>query len=239
MYLISICEDQPEQVQILKHYLTMFFSAQKTPYTLDVHQNAESLLQALKIGKRYDVFLMDVEMPGMNGLDCGRVIREMIEEPILIYITGYKDYAFDAFGVRAYHYLLKPIAYKRFNEIMLTVVQRLKLIQQDQNEVLHIDTKEGNFTIKYYDIYYFEKNLRKIKLVYKGGEIEFYASYQELEEKLDMARFLRCHQSYLISASKVSYYRNNEIYIAACDVSLPVSKAHIKSVKERIISEIS
>jgi len=235
---ISICDDSAEQVESLKRYLKTYGDAKQIRFNITTSYDGSELIEKLKGGSKFDIYLMDVEMDDMDGMECGKILREEYDASILIYITGFKKYAFDAFGVKAFDYILKPISYKRFEDVLGNAIKTFKEVEDIKKKEFVLKTKKTLLTINYHDIYYFEKYLRKIKVVFRGGEEEFYSSFKELTEMLDMDYFTRCHQSYFINNNKITYYKQQEIYIEDIDFSIPVSKANIKSVKNALAQQL-
>lgn len=78
------------------------------------YETGEELLAE---GKKFDVVFLNIQMEGMNGIDTARTLREKQEDMVVIFITGVKEYVFEAFDVSAFYYLLKPIEEKKFSEI--------------------------------------------------------------------------------------------------------------------------
>ena len=78
------------------------------------YETGEELLAE---GKKADIVFLDIQMEGMNGIDTARTLREKQEDMVVIFITGVKEYVFEAFDVSAFYYLLKPIEEKKFSEI--------------------------------------------------------------------------------------------------------------------------
>ena len=78
------------------------------------YETGEELLAE---GKKFDVLFLDIQMEGMNGIDTARALREKQEDMVVIFITGVKEYVFEAFDVSAFHYLLKPVEEKKFSEV--------------------------------------------------------------------------------------------------------------------------
>ncbi len=79
------------------------------------YETGEELLAE---GKKFDVLFLDIQMEGMNGIDTARALREKQEDMVVIFITGVKEYVFEAFDVSAFHYLLKPVEEKKFSEVL-------------------------------------------------------------------------------------------------------------------------
>ena len=82
---------------------------------IEAYATGEELLAS---GKRFDIVFLDIQMEGMNGIEAARSLRERREDTVLVFITGIKDYVFDAFDLYAFQYLLKPIDEGKFAEVL-------------------------------------------------------------------------------------------------------------------------
>jgi len=93
---IAICDDE----KIVRLQIKGLIEKQKADGNLELYETGEELLA---VGKHFDVVFLDIQMEGMNGIDTARALREQNEETVLIFITGIKEYVFDAFDVAAFH----------------------------------------------------------------------------------------------------------------------------------------
>lgn len=241
-YNVIICDDDNIQVSIINEYLKKFSKDSNLFNTLSFN-SAEELLEemsknnsVLKINE-IDIFLLDIEMSGLNGMELGYKIREINKGAIIIYITGFKDYALNAFEIRSFNYIMKPISYEKFYNVISEAIELLSLKIEKSKELI-IDNKDKVYRIKYDDIYYFEKYLRKVKVVTKQETIEYYASLKELKNVLDMDYFVQCHQSFIVNKSKLTSYKSQSVYIADLDIDIPVSKASVKEVRQCLANNL-
>jgi DNA-binding LytR/AlgR family response regulator len=182
------------------------------------------------------LFVFDVEMPQVNGITLAKLIRAVYPDVFIVYITGFRDYAYEAFGVTALDYLLKPLIYENFEKMLTKAIFQIELQREKQKQSLKFKSKMESFSIPCDQIYYLEKVLRKVRIVHSKGENEVYLSNKEIENLLEPFSFVRCHQSYYVNLDKVSYYRNQSLYINKLNAFLPVSKAYIKTVKDAVFS---
>ena len=66
----------------------------------------------------YDIYILDIEMQGMNGLELAKTIRTNEQNALIIFLTSYSEYVFDVFEVITFDFLLKPITFKRFQKVL-------------------------------------------------------------------------------------------------------------------------
>lgn len=226
---IGVCDDSKEQVELVTHYIHQnskvdgfhtFSAVDPVMFLLDFREHAP------------EIVFLDIDMDGMNGIELGQRIREINNETVIVYITGHEGYALDAFGVRAYHYLLKPVSEKKFKAVLDDAISAASLVQLQK-------VKKGKFTVKsknsvvsveFDRISYFEKIGRKVKIQTDTGTIEFYGKFVELIEQLDQTFFVQCHQGFIINKDKIVSYRSKTLCMASCE-KVPVSRTYHKAIK--------
>lgn len=157
----------------------------------------------------------------MNGMELAQKLRSIGWKTILIFITAYADYVFDAFDVGAFHYLVKPISDKKFEEVLhkaaeqfdkqKTNVKNTDIVRNDEKRIM---VKRGGVhtTIKVSDIIYAEVFNRKVVLHTTAENIEYYGKLKSLEDELG-SDFYRPHRAYLVNLKYVLKYNNNAIFM--------------------------
>lgn len=138
---IAICDDE----KIVRLQIKGLIEKQKADGNLELYETGEELLA---VGKHFDVVFLDIQMEGMNGIDTARALREQNEETVLIFITGIKEYVFDAFDVAAFHYLLKPIEENKFMEVFDRAVKEAEKRKEKGQKQLFIKTRQRNITLE-------------------------------------------------------------------------------------------
>lgn len=203
---IAICDDE----RIIREQIQSLIEKQKADVHLDSYEKGEELLAA---GKRFDIIFLDIQMDGMNGIETARELRKRKEDTVLIFITGIRDYVFEAFDVSAFHYLLKPIEESKFVEVFERAVDEAGKRKVKGQEPLFIKTKNRNITLEAQDILYVENRGRKVEIHTTGEVIEIYAAMTELESRLG-GSFYRCHRGYLVNMAYIAEYSNSSIRLS-------------------------
>ena len=179
-------------------------------YRVETYAAGEELLQT---GRYYDIIFLDIQMDGLNGIETARELREQQKESLLIFITGVKEYVFEAFDVSAFHYLLKPIEEKRFEEVWDKAVFETKKRRKWEQKRLFIKTRNRNYSLNQNEILYIESRAKKVEIHTSVEIIEAYASMSALEKQLgDM--FYRCHRGYLVNMAFVDRYSGDSITLS-------------------------
>lgn len=114
MIHIAICDDSKQERQILAALFKRYQELHATPLQIHIFQNGFSLLDAIDQGKRFDITILDILMPGENGIEIARNIRASGTDTEIIFLTSSPEYAVDSYEVKAQNYLLKPVTEEKF-----------------------------------------------------------------------------------------------------------------------------
>lgn len=186
--------------------------------------------ELLASGKHFDMIFLDIQMDGKNGIETARELRERGEEAVLIFITGIKEYVFEAFDVAAFHYLLKPIEESKFAEVFERAVKEAENRKVRDQRQLFCKTRNRNFTLNPKDILYVENRGRKVEIHTTGEVIEIYAAMKELEKQLGES-FYRCHRGYLVNMAHITEYGNDSISLSNGEVIFLAKERYNEFVK--------
>jgi DNA-binding LytR/AlgR family response regulator len=215
-------------------------------YLLGSHKNvqvvgeAASAAEALALAKavHYDVVFLDVEMPGLTGLDAARLVREQPRPPAVVFVTAHAEYAVDAFSVEAFDYLLKPVDPDR----LARVLERLAARPAEGPPVEKIPVVAGGRTelIDYDQVHYVQADGDYSRVHTYDRSYLCTSSLGELEETLPGNRFARIHRSYLVNLAKVAAVKRagpDRIRLALDDAErteLDVARRQSRQLRERL-----
>ncbi len=163
-----------------------------------------------------DVCFLDVEMPGMTGLECARAIQDTDPRTILIFATAHDDYMAEAFEVYAFDYMVKPFKLERVRQTLDRIRQvrqvvsevrvdqrRLKKKKQSDGRLM-LRHREGVSFVRQQEILLIQRENRQTVLYATGGRrFETSETLGEVEARLDPDTFFRCHKSYIINLDAI------------------------------------
>ena len=221
MVKIAICDD----VKNIRIYLSALVRKQGIECEITEYATAGDYLAS---GVEYDILFLDIELEcpeqNMDGMKMARQIRSMegTKQPIIIFVTGYEKYVYDAFDVGAFQYLLKPVDEQKFADVFRRAAEQAATSAEQDKKVLMIQYGSTGKTIPLSDIYYMESQNHKIAVHMKDGVLEYYAKMSDLEEELQ-GQFCRVHKGYLINLSYVDEYNKTEVTLTNGD-KLLISK---------------
>lgn len=212
---IAVCDDEKN----IRAYLVSLIKKQGVECSIVEYASADEYLAD---GKEHDLVFLDIEMGGsgaeMDGMGLARHIRGMdaCRQPIIIFVTGYEKYVYDAFDVGAFQYLVKPVDEQKFAEVFGRAVGQAISEEEQRKKKLVIQYAGEGRAIPLNDIYYMESQNHNIVLFLKSGKLEYYGKIGDLEEEL-AGQFYRIHRGYLINLFYVEGYDKTEVRMANGD----------------------
>lgn len=168
--------------------------------------------QLLEARQRFQIILMDICPEGIGGIETARALRMKDETVILIFVTASKEYAFEAFGVSAFQYLLKPVSEEKFRQVFDRACGEADRRAGEKEEQLFFRTKSRNFTVTKREILYVESRGRKVDIHTIRECITVYGTMAGMEERLGKD-FYRCHRGYLVNLARVAEYEPGRILL--------------------------
>ncbi len=234
---IALCDDEPIQLELIKSYILSMETKLELEFQCIVANSGEELLEKIK-DERIDIFFLDIQMGGIDGIETSQKIRVNDNEAIIVFMTGYRNYTLEAFEINAFHYLIKPIMPEKFRSLMKRVLRRFHEIKvhRENTQKFILKTQSMIMKIDYNDILYFEKNFRKIKIYTVKGNYDFYSSFKTLLTELDQKIFIRCHQGFVVNKNKIRNYNNEQILINTNGTRISVGRKYKNDVVRAIES---
>ncbi|MEE0249397.1 response regulator transcription factor [Peptacetobacter hiranonis] len=227
MFKIVICEDEILQREKLKEYIQKIFYEYKEEIEIIEFESAEDLLSSGVILKEVDIFLLDIKMNGLSGMDLAKLIRKESDRSEIIFVTSLVEYVQDGYTVRAYRYLIKPIEYKELKKHLLNCISDIK--KKKGNFI--IENRDGMRRILVKEITYIE--VRKKELTIHTVDSTYYTqgSLDKIEQDFEKYNFYRCHKSYLINMEYINSINKHSVYIREEEIS--VSRYRMKGLKTK------
>lgn len=225
MIHIAICEDNDED---MAHVRSMLCQT-NILYDLAEYNSAESLLFDIETNqKQFDIFILDIYLPGQNGVEAARQIRAANENTILIFLTSSEEFYREAFDLYAFNYLIKPVS----PDDLTRVLRRALSLIDVPEETLQITFRGQNTILRQADVMYISSSNHALCFHMKGGqEHTYYGRLDKLETQLASEMFVRCHKSFIINLLYVNRLVREGFYID--DTLIPISRTHAAKAKER------
>lgn len=195
--------------------------------------------------QRPDVVLLDIHMPGMDGLHAARKLSEMNPPPAIIFTTAHSEHALSAFGTAASGYLLKPIGHNQLHAALrkarVPSKAQLSNTAASDAETKYIEVRERDrlLRVAVHSVIYFQSEDKYTRLVWEGGEHLIDTSLRQIEERYPDC-FLRVHRKVLVSPFAIQGLEKHadglRLILRGCAARPPVSRRLAGAVRE-LLSE--
>lgn len=228
MLEIVICDDTLEESLAITQCANIFFKAKEFDIHIDTYSSADELLKSNKI---YDLYLLDVLMPGMTGIEIAEKLKNITPNPVIIFITSSLESAIDGYRVNASGFILKPISQNSFDETIERVMEQKLGMKQEYLSVIH---NRIPIKVPLNRIQYFENKLHRVSITMSDQEIITVSlKLSQIQEILKTQNiFLRCHQSYIVNLNYVDKMEDVCFFMKDGKI-IPVSRNYFKESKNR------
>lgn len=227
---IAICDDEEYILMVLEDYVNKYSEKCKSSFTLAKFRNGEEFLNYFNSKRDIDIIFLDIQMPGINGIDVAHKIREMDSNIKIFFLTSLFKYALEGYSVRAEQYLIKPLKYKQFEKELKKVIQT---IESENNRYIIEKNDAGIFKIMLSDIIYVETVGRNTLIHTFMEDVVSYRNMKEHEGILDSC-FFRCHRAFIVNLAYVKTMVDCDIILYK-DKKIPLSKYRKKQFKEALM----
>lgn len=219
---IAIIEDLKRDSLIITQYLQRYFSTQccSLPLSIKTFENGESFLSTFIRGS-YDFIFIDYYMERMSGMETARHIRKTDSEVILIFTTASRDFAIDAYKVKASGYLVKPFSYDELAEILSLI----DLKQMKERQSITITSGYEQIQILINDIIYCDISGHYVQIhTNNRGLLRTRMTFSEISSLLEpYPEFLLCFRGCLINMNQVDHI-DNLIFFMKDGARIPLRK---------------
>lgn len=225
---IGICDDELEMRSQIEKYTRSWSIQTGHECEIEGFPSAEALLFA-QAEKSFDILLLDIQMPGMDGIALSKKIRETDERVQLVFITSIPDFIGEGYEVAALHYLLKPIQPEKLASVLNRACKNLKIAEA----VITLQNGGEIQMIPLNTISYLEAKGHYITLHTDDGAYERKSTMSEMLERLD-GRFYRCHRSYVVNLHRIRKVSRTEVELIDGN-KLPLSRKLYDEIHHKII----
>lgn len=242
MYNVLIVDDEFLARKLLQGYVSKLSD-------LNLIGTAQNAAEAFAIVKQQqvDILLLDIHMPDLNGIELARTLGNI---PAIIFTTAYSEYALESYEVSAVDYLLKPIAFPRFQAAIEKAIAKIKSLEvadtktekaeaatpqpetNDKRDFLLVKADYRLYKINYDDLLYIEGQHEYVSFYTKGKRITALYSLKSLEESLPADRFIRVHKSYIVSIDEIQEIEQLSITVAG--QKLPIGGSYREALMKKL-----
>lgn len=215
MYRIALVDDEKIFTDQIEEYIRQYQAENPTEFQVSVFHSSTEFIAGFQ--KEYDLILLDVEMPQLNGMELAHKIREVDEQVVLMFITNMAQYAIHGYSVGALDFVTKPINYYTF---AMKLTRALKRVPKKESTSILLTMADGVKRIDIKQIYYLEVQNRLLHYHTEEGEFVVRGSLQAAEERLSGHPFEKCNHWYLVNLMHVKEVRKNIVVVGSHELEI-------------------
>lgn len=216
---IAIVDDEKQMTHLIESYLLRYSKERNTHFKVDIFNNPLEFLS--NYTGDYDLILMDIQMPGLNGIETAKELRCIDASVVLMFITNMMQYAIHGYEVDAIDFVVKPISYGDF---VLKMQKASRYVDRNKNKKISLNTSEGIVQLDVTDIHYVE--VIRHDLIYHTvhGQYKVRGSLREAEKALLDFHFTRSNHCYLVNLKYVEAVSGNLLRVAGEELVMSRNK---------------
>lgn len=229
MIKIAFCDDDMEVLHQINELLDRYRVERNEDITYAAFQSPFELLTEIEKGIRPDILFLDVVMPGQNGMDVAKEIRQYDTNMKIIFLTSSPEFAVESYSVGAYFYQLKPIWEESFFRLMDAVLAEC---EKKKKNSLILRSKDGITRIALQQLEYCEVLGRKLLFHLEDGAVlESAGSLDDLAGQLmQYSNFFRPHRSFLVNMEYIQNISSRSIKMVN-DAEIPIPHGKCSEIK--------
>lgn len=230
-FLVAVCEDDKTQLEYIQSFVSSFAEKERIPCQVEGYVSAEQLLFSFDREMPFDLYILDIQMGEMNGMDLARKIREQDREASILFLTGLREYALEGYEVGAVRYLIKPVKEVELYEILQEIYHQIGKMDKD---VFLLECGDGIQKIPYENIWYLEAQGHYVKLAFEKEIIQWKAAFSSFQTLLEENGFVVAKRGLLVNLRRITRIGKNSCILDNGE-EIPVSRSQYKKVNEAFI----
>lgn len=229
MIRVAIVEDEQAYIETLKGYLKRYEKEQQVSFQISVFYDGLDIVTDYRA--EYDVILLDIQMKHLDGMKTAEKIRELDEDVAFIFITSTVQFAVQGYLVEALGYVVKPVPYLAFSQVMKKAVRNA--VRRQTKTYLSIEVDGGHLRLDISQIYYLESQRHNIMIHTEKGHFLTAGPMKKMENQLSGKGFAKCHNAYLLNLRHVTGVLRSSVLLSD-GIDLPVSRTYKKAFMDAL-----
>jgi len=234
MLQIAICDDNIDELSNMVQLINQYRASRNLSCEYAVFPNGFELVSSLEKGKRFDIYCLDIIMPGFTGIDVAKEIRNSDKTAPILFFTSTPEYALESYSVNAINYVLKPISKEKFFFTFDEMLEKIK-VKNDEDAVI-LKSNDGIQRVLISNITFVEVIGRNVLYHLRSGKViecrEPFAS--ACDQLMKYRCFMKPHRSFLVNMQYVDTIGNHHITLQTL-TSIPIAQGKAKEKKQQYL----
>ncbi|MCR5526378.1 MAG: LytTR family DNA-binding domain-containing protein [Lachnospiraceae bacterium] len=228
----ALCDDEKTILSYVGNEIEKQFENEHIPLNLCRYSSSECLAKKIRNGEKYDIYFMDIDMPGINGLALASEIRESDSSAVIMFISAKEEYVFDTFRVNSYRFIRKMNFKNDLSEAISSFLKNHH--SSSQSRVITLRAQNEIIRFNADDVIYIEAQDKYLNIVLKEKTLLIRYKMSDIESLLAEYKFLRIHKSYLVNCRFIYVIKGKDVQLEN-GTHLPISRYRINAVTEQFM----
>ena len=231
MVKIAICDDEEKSVLLHKKIVRECLQVERIGCDITTYTQSRNLLYDITDdGFFYDLILLDIEMPGISGMEIPQQLKGFLPNVRIIFVTSHTEYAIDAFELSIFRYVPKNNLEVK---LAAAVTDAAKLIELEAGQEYTIQTASRMEKIPYKDIFYIQRDGKNASIISSVGIAKVRKSLQQVFDELNTPEFIFVDRGCIVNIIYIMKISDGMVVLKNGE-QLPISRSHLQEVKQKI-----
>ena len=235
MLQIAVCDDNIDELSNMVQLIDLYRTSKHLNCEYAVFSNGFDIISALEKGKRFDIYCLDIIMPGFTGIDVAKEIHAFDRTALILFFTSSPEFALESYSVKAINYVLKPISKEKLFFTFDEMLEQMKV--EDNEDAVIVKSNEGIQRILISNLVFVEVIGRNVLYHLRSGKViectePFSSACNSL---LKYGCFLKTHRAYLVNMQYVDTMNNHQVTLQTLS-SIPIAQGKAREIKERYLA---
>ncbi|WP_024831974.1 LytR/AlgR family response regulator transcription factor [Ruminiclostridium josui] len=235
MLQIAVCDDNIDELSNMVQLINQYRLSKNINLDYAAFSNGFELVSALEKGKRFDIYCLDIIMPGYTGIDVANEIRSFDKNAPILFFTSSSEFALESYSVKAINYVLKPISKEKLFFTFDEMLEHVKMKEND--DAIIVKSNEGIQKILISNLVFAEVIGRNVFYhLLSGKVIECTESFSAVCDKLLKYKcFIKTHRSYIVNMQYINTINNNQVTLQTLS-SVPIAQSKVREIKQQYLA---
>jgi len=235
MLQIAVCDDNIDELSNMVQLINLYRTSRHLNCEHAAFSNGFELISALEKGKRFDIYCLDIMMPGFTGTDAAKEIRTFDKTAPILFFTSSPEFALESYSVKAINYVLKPISKEKLFFTFDELLEQIKA--KEEEDAVIVKSNEGIQKILISNLVFVEVIGRNVLYHLRSGKvIECTEPFSSVcDSLLKYGCFIKPHRSYLVNMQYVDTIENHQITLQTLS-AVPVAQGKAKEIKQQYLN---
>ena len=231
MVKIAICDDEEKSVALHERMVRECLQAAGIGCEITTYTQSRNLLYDITDDAFfYDLILLDIEMPGISGMELPQQIKGFLPNVRIIFVTSHTEYAIDAFELSIFRYVPKNNLEAK---LPAAVLDAARLIELEAGQEYTIQTASRMERLPFKDIFYVQRDGKNAMIVSSAGTAKVRKSLQQVFDELNTPEFIFIDRGCIVNIIHIMKISDGMVVLKNGE-QLPISRSHLQEVKQKI-----